>query len=117
MSDQTTLAPELIGVVADGLERFDRAEPDAHFALPARPTVKQQLEYFSRYADTRSDPMYLRLWSSAQVLISEWQCALLPDLKKADLSKITDPAVTTIVMWAGNAVLQYMGDLESLPKV
>ncbi len=116
MSDQTTLAPELIGVVADGLERFDRAEPDAHFALPARPTVKQQLEYFSRYADTRSDPRYLRLWYSAQVLIVEWQCTLLPDFK-IDLNQITDADITTLIMWVGNITLQYINDLEKLPKV
>ena len=116
MSDQKeTLAPELIGVVSDGLERFDRAEPDAHFALPARPTVKQQLEYFSRYADTRGDPLYLRLWHSAAILISEWQCSVMPDLK-TDLNKITDAEATTVIMWAGNSVLQYMNELQALPK-
>jgi hypothetical protein len=116
MTDQLTLAKDLIGVVAaEEVMRFDRAVPDVHFALPAHPTVKQQLEYFSRYVDTRNEPMYLRLWHSAQSLISEWECAALPDLH-TDLDQITDPNAATAIMWAGNAVLSYMNDLDALPK-
>lgn len=119
MDNQAVAMPqELIGVVADeNVTRFDRAVPDAHFSLPAHPTVRQQLEYYSRYADTRSDPMYLRLWHSAQALIGDWECSILPDLKKANLDEITNPDVATVIMWAGNAVLQHMNDLEMLPKV
>lgn len=117
MTDQTLTMPrELIGVVADGLTRFDRAVPDVHFALPAHPTVRQQLEYFSRYHGTRDEPIYLRLWHSAVILISEWQCAALPDLH-TDLDQITSADATTAIMWAGNQVLQYINDLELLPKV
>ena len=116
MTDQLVVMPkELIGGTAEDVTRFDRAVPDVHFALPAHPTVKQQLEYFSRYVDTRSEPMYLRLWHSAQILIAEWECAALPDLK-TDLDKIADPDATTAIMWAGNVVLEYMNDLEKLPK-
>src|SRR5512139_3522827 len=103
-------------LAADDLERFDRVEPEVHFALPAHPTVKQQLTYFSRYADTRGDPLYLRLWHSAQTLIAEWECDVLPDLS-VDLNQVTSPAATTAIMWAGNTVMSYMNDLESLPKV
>lgn len=118
MDNETlTMPQELIGVVADdGLTRFDRAVPDAHFALPAHPTVRQQLEYFSRYHATRDEPIYLRLWHSATILISEWQCAVLPDLH-IDLDKITEAEATTVIMWAGNLVLNYINDLETLPKV
>lgn len=115
---ETKESPNLVSGVAlaEDVTRFDRAEPDAHFALPVHPTVKQQLEYYSRYADTRSDPMYLRLWHSAQALIVEWECAVLPD-RKIDLSQITSPEAATVIMWAGNVVLQHMNDLETLPKV
>lgn len=104
------------GVSPNGLEHFDRTGPDAHFALPARPTVKQQLEYFSRYAATRSLPLYLRLWDSAQAVISEWVSESLPD-PKVDLTTITDPNAGLVIMWAGNVVLEYMNDLNALPKV
>ena len=103
-------------VVSSDVERFDRIEPECHFSLPAHPTVKQQLEYYSRYADTRNEPMYLRLWASAQVVIKEWECTILPD-RKVSLESITDPQVTTAIMWAGNEVIQYMSNLETLPKV
>lgn len=116
MSTQLDTAPTLIGVPLEDVTRFDRVEPEAHFSLPAHPTVKQQLEYYSRYADTRLDPMYLRFWYSAQTLIGEWQCEALPDLK-VNLDEITDPIATTIIMWAGNAVLLHMSGLDTLPKV
>ncbi len=117
MTDQPLTMPrELIGVAVSDVTRFDRKKPDVHFALPAHPTVKQQLVYFSRYADTRAEPMYLRLWYSAAILITEWQCAALPDLN-IDLDQITDPDATDAIMWAGNTVLKYINDLEALPKV
>jgi hypothetical protein len=116
MSTQLDTAPALIGVPLEDVTRFDRVEPEAHFALPAHPTVRQQLEYYSRYADRRSDAMYLRLWHAAQVLIGEWQCEVLPDLK-TDLDQITDTNATTIIMWVGNTVINYMSELDALPKV
>jgi hypothetical protein len=113
--DNQIVEPFVGGVPLEDVTRFDRVEPECHFAVPAHPTVKQQLEYYSRYADTRSDPMYLRLWHSAQGMFVEWECSILPDYKVA-LDKITDPDATTIIMWAGNAVIQYMGALDALPK-
>jgi len=116
MEKQSETVEPLIGVLPEAdVTRFDRVEPDAHFALPAHPTVKQQLEYYSRYADTRSEPLYLRLWYSAQVLIKEWECAALPDYK-VTLDQITNPEATTAIMWAGNIVMRYMSDLDTLPK-
>lgn len=116
MSDETLTMPrELIGVTAAEFAYFDRVAPDVHFTLPAHPTVKQQLEYFSRYHATRDEPIYLRLWHSAVILIGDWQCAALPD-PKVDLNQITNADATTAVMWAGNLVLQYINDLETLPK-
>lgn len=102
--------------IAEDVTRYERADPDARFALPAHPTVRQQLEYYSRYSDTRSEPLYLRLWHSAQILISDWECSDLPDYR-IDLDQITSPQATTAIMWAGNTVLYHMNALESLPKV
>jgi hypothetical protein len=119
MSKSTGTVNPLIAAVeheADNLTRFDRVEPEAHFSLPARPTVRQQLEYYSRYADTRDAPLYLRLWHSAKILITDWECRTLPN-KETDLNSLTDPQTATVVMWAGNVVMQYMNDLEALPKV
>ena len=117
MDNQTETDVPLIGVVADdGLMRFDRIEPVAHFALPAHPTVRQQLEYFSRLSETVGEPIHLRMWSCAQSLIQEWECDALPN-PKVNLDSITDPRAAMVVMWAGNATLQHMNDLESLPKV
>ena len=94
---------------------FNREGPEAQFMLPAHPTVEQQLNYFSAYADTVKLPMYLRLWRSAQVLITDWFCPVLPD-PGADLRALTNPDVTTVIIWAGQNVLSYMEALDSLPK-
>lgn len=100
----------------DGLTRFERTDPDVRFDVPARPTVRQQLEYYSRYRDTGSESLYVRLWYSAQTLIFGWRCDVLPDMH-ADLNRIDSPQATTAIMWAGNAVVMHMESLEALPKV
>ena len=104
---------------ANRLTYFDRVNPDAHFGLPAHPTVKHQLDYWSAYTEQRDQPLYVRMWHAAKALIQEWDCALLPNMD-ADLAKIDDPAVAshvaTIVMWAGNQTLGFVNRLEEIPK-
>lgn len=127
MDKQTDTATPLIDMVANGnLAHFDRVEPDAHFAIPARPTVRQQLEYYSRLSETLNEPLYVRLWTCALSLMIDWECEILPDPKislsrltnpKVSLDSITDPQASTVIMWAGNVVLQHMNALETLPKV
>lgn len=116
MNTQTDTAPTLIGVPLDDVMRFDRVEPECHFAVPAHPTVKQQLEYYSRLSETLGDPIHLRMWSCAQALIQDWECEVLPD-PRVNLDNITAPQAASVIMWAGNAVLNYMQNLDTLPKV
>lgn len=94
---------------------FKRVVPEARFTLPAHPTVEVQLDYFSAYASTAALPLYKRLWHSARVIIVDWTCPLMPDMS-TDLSGLTDPEVTTLIIWAGQEVLTYMEGLEALPK-
>jgi hypothetical protein len=95
---------------------FDRTTPPAHFGLPAHPTVEWQLTYYSKFTEARGEPLFIQLWNAAQSLIKEWECSLLLD-PLVDLKSITDPAVTTVIMWAGNQVSSYVTGLDALPKV
>jgi len=100
----------------DDLAYFDRTDPKAHFGLPAHPDIEWQLIYYSKFTEVRNEPLFIRLWHSAQSLIREWECPLLPN-PSVDLKSITDPAVTTIIMWAGTKVSEYVNGLDALPKV
>lgn len=82
------------------------------FTVPDHPTVRQQLEYFSAGAGL---PMTLRHWAGAKVLIQNWESDKLPDYK-TDLDTITDPLVTTLIIKAGIEVMQFVNDLEKVPK-
>ena len=80
--------------------------------VPDRPTVRQQLEYFSAGIGL---PLALRHWEGAKTLIQSWKCDKLPD-HTTNLDSITDPTVTTIIIQAGADVMRYMSGLEELPK-
>lgn len=82
------------------------------FTIPDRPTVRQQLEYFSAGA---SLPLALRHWEGAKTLIQSWECKLLPDYR-ADLDTITNPAVTSLIIQAGAEVVRFMNSLDDVPK-
>lgn len=119
MSDQAIAMPqELIGVVADeNVTRFDRAVPDAHFSLPAHPTVKQQIDYASITESNRDEVLiYERLWKAAQRLILEWDCSVLPD-RKVDITKITSPQAAEVIKWVGTETWSHIQNLEKIPKV
>ena len=100
----------------DGKVYFDRADPKVHFAMPAHPTVEQQLTFHSQYVETVNQPMYLRNWHAARILVTDWACDVLPDMA-VDLKTITDPSAATIIMWVSNQVLTYINGLDTLPKV
>lgn len=125
-SDGQTAAPVKpsvsVTVAGEGSNKRMRLEraipPTASFSLPApdQLTVQQQLEYYSRYADSQSLPLYLRLWTSALSLIEDWSCEVLPD-PRVNLKTVTNPDITMVIMWAGQEVLGYIEGLDLLPKV
>jgi hypothetical protein len=94
---------------------FKRENPAARFTVPDRPTVRQQLEYYSMASGTTQASALLRLWEGAQALIQEWECEAMP-LYKADLDEVTDPAMTDLIVWASLAVQRHMNSLDNLPK-
>lgn len=94
---------------------YKRENPAARFVVPDRPTVRQQLEYFSMAGGAVEAEFIFRLWNAAQALILEWECDTLP-LFKADLDTLSNPSQTAVIIWAALAVRNHMNSLEDLPK-
>jgi hypothetical protein len=95
---------------------FKRKKPDCVFTVPDRPTVRQQLQYFSNTVSMSDDEdLFFRYWRGATALISDWKCEILPDFH-IDLDKADDPNLTNLIIWAGLQVRDHMNSLEALPK-
>jgi hypothetical protein len=87
------------------------------FKVPDRPTVRQQLAYFSEAGAAAGREMFARLWLGALTLVADWKCEFMPKPEKVDIDEATDPRVTEAILWAGIRVERHMNSLEELPKV
>ena len=94
---------------------FERKNPDCKFSIPDRPTVRQQLEYFSLIGGAPDKNKLTRYWTGMQILVEEWKCDVMPDCDIA-LSDIDDPDITDIIVWAGTEVVIHLNSLESITK-
>jgi hypothetical protein len=95
--------------------KFENADLGCSFSVPDRPTVRQQLQYYSQVRDTRGKEQYERMWAGAQALIADWQCPDLPD-PNASLDEMTNPSQALIIIWAGGMVYRHFNALEDVPK-
>lgn len=88
---------------------------DCTFTIPDRPTVRQQLAWFSAAGGRDPNDVYDRYWEGAKQLIQEWQCEAISDFK-ISLDEISNPTQTNIILWAGIEVWRFMNKLEDIPK-
>ena len=65
---------------------FEREDPKCKFTIPDRPTVRQQLEYFSMSGGIRDKEMLTRYWLGTKALIQSWDCKVMPDYE-VDIDK------------------------------
>jgi len=93
---------------------FTRENPDCIFNIPDRPTVRQQMEYFSATAGAGGKDLIFRYWLGARVLILDWACeAVAVD---ANLDEVSNPEQTEVLIWASMKVKTFMDALENIPK-
>lgn len=86
----------------------------ARFTLPDRPSVRQQLAFYSEAgAIVRGPDLYERIWRGALTLMSDWECSALPD-PHVDPETLTDQRAARVIMWAANVTLGHMNRLEEL---
>ena len=85
------------------------------FTVKDRPTVREQLAYWSIVGEMRGlGTTYERYWEAAKALVADWECALLPlDL---DLDAADDPELVRVIRSVGVAVAGHMTQLKAIPK-
>ena len=94
---------------------FKHKKTGARFVVPDRPTVREQLEYFSESSAVNQKDRLGRLWAGARVLMTEWAWDEMPD-RFISLDEITNPTAAEVITWASLAVFKHMNALEDLPK-
>jgi hypothetical protein len=97
------------------MAKFENEKLGVSFSLPEKPTVRQQLAYFSEAGLARGQEFFERLWLGACSIIQDWQCPTFPDAN-IDISTISDPNVTEVILWASMEVRGYMNALDNIPK-
>lgn len=85
------------------------------FTIPDRPTVRMQMRWFGATQGRAKEDYLVRYWEAAKVLIEKWDCAAMPDYT-VDLDTLTDPTQTSVCIWAGLQVFQFMNELDDVPK-
>ena len=86
------------------------------FSVPKMITVEDQLRYYgvTGHGGDR-EALFLRLWDGVKMLASAWESKALPNLN-ADLSKVSDPAVASVVVWAGSTLMAHVTRMETPEK-
>lgn len=96
--------------------KFTNDELGCSFEIADRPTVRQQLLYWDLIrVEADGDPTTARLWQGVARLVTNWQCAALPD-PATDLDAMTDPTQARVVAWAALRVFVHFNALTDLPK-
>ena len=94
---------------------FKRENPACSFTVPDKVTVRMQLNYFSMASLKPSPDLWEKLWEAAKTIITDWQCELFPDFKTS-LDDMTDPQITSTIVWAAIEVKKHIDALEIVPK-
>lgn len=95
---------------------YEREDGAVGFDLPDRITVRQQLAFRSKLNMRDDGGVYGRYWNAAPLLVTEWQCELIPDMAGADLDTAVDPRVTEIIIWTADTIANHIAGMETPPK-
>lgn len=94
---------------------FVKDKPACKFSVPDRPTVRQQMEYFSATVGAAGSQLLSRYWEGAKALITEWECEIIPK-RDNSLDEMTNPEQAELLIWASMQVKRHMDTLENIPK-
>ncbi len=95
---------------------FKNEKLNCRFTVPDRPTVRQQLAFYSEFSEATGAERFERLFEAARPLITAWDCPALPKLEEIDLDKLDNPSQAQVMVWAAQAVLSHFNKLEDVPK-
>lgn len=96
--------------------RYEREDGSASFELPDEMTVRQQLAFRGKLSEAAEGGVFVRYWNAAPSIMTNWQCALIPDPAALDLDMDGDAQTVDIVAWVGNTIAGHMAALETPPK-
>ena len=94
---------------------FKNEKFELEFSIKDKPTVRDQLAYYSEAGLARGGQLFERYWLGARQLIVEWACPKMPDYM-LDLDTISDPSITELIIWAGMQVKRHRDSLDEIPK-
>ena len=87
------------------------------FSIPKRITVRQQSNYFGKASALVSgDEWLVKYWNAAKVLIVDWECDLVKDIKDFDIDNLYDPKITSILNFVAIKVMGHMNSLDDVEK-
>lgn len=96
--------------------KYENEKLGCSFVVPDRPTVRQQLAYWSAMrAGEVDEPQTVLSWGAAVPLLEDWTCAAIPD-PQTSLDEMSNPSQALIVVWVGNTVFAHFQGLADVPK-
>ena len=94
---------------------FKRDEPvKIRFTIPDRPTVRQQMAYYSEATGVTSKAHLERLWIGARTLVIDWECELFKH--DVDLDSVDNPEIMNTMLWAAIQVRDHLNRMGDIPK-
>lgn len=96
--------------------RYQNEELGASFEIADRFTVREQLAFRSALVGARGQSAYVRYWSAAPSVITNWSCDLIPDPTAVDLDATDDVRIAEVIVWTADTVAGHMTGLETPPK-
>ena len=96
------------------MAKFDHPE-HGYFTIPDRPTVGQQLAYYSLYRKPFTEGWIEAQWKALVAILTDWKVPNLPD-PHVDLETVEDPEVAQIIIWVVTNAMEHMAGLDNIPK-
>ena len=95
---------------------YEREDGSVSFNLKDNMSVRQQLAFRAKLSEAAEGGVFVRYWSAAPLVVSGWQCELIPDMAAFDLDGSSDPRQAEIVIWTGNTIADHISRMETPSK-
>ena len=96
--------------------KYEDKELGVSFTIPDRITVGSFLEYHSLKDFSEPEERWLKAWEASKAVVEDWQCPLLPEMDKLNLSS-NDARLVKIVRWTAGEAAEHIARLMTIPKV
>jgi len=96
---------------------YEQKDLGVKFRMKNPITVDLHIKYVSLMLTAAGSLYVPHLWAGAGLMIdpASWECKSLPDLY-ADLSEVTDPDATSVILWVANQVNDFVNDWQDKKK-